>query len=69
MPRDQAAVAGTARYLFQLYLRRCEEYIFAVPFHPEKSQSAALRLLSNFVSWDGNESARPAKDGRFHASA
>ena len=26
--------------------------LFAIQFHPEKSSSAGLRLLANFVSWD-----------------
>jgi glutamine amidotransferase len=52
-PEDQGIVAGTARYPFAFTCAVARNNIFAVQFHPEKSQSAGLRLLSNFVQWDG----------------
>jgi glutamine amidotransferase len=46
-------VAGTSRYPSSFTCAVARNNIFAVQFHPEKSQSAGLRLLSNFVSWNG----------------
>jgi glutamine amidotransferase len=50
---DQDLVAGTTRYPSSFTCAVARNNIFAVQFHPEKSQSAGLRLLSNFVSWNG----------------
>jgi glutamine amidotransferase len=52
-PEDQSIVAGRSRYPFAFTCAVARNNIFAVQFHPEKSQSAGLRLLSNFVRWDG----------------
>lgn len=50
---DQGLVAGTSQYPSSFTCAVARNNIFAVQFHPEKSQSAGLRLLSNFVSWNG----------------
>ena len=47
-------VAGTSNYPFTFTSAVARNNIFAVQFHPEKSQSAGLQLLSNFVKWDGS---------------
>jgi glutamine amidotransferase len=52
-PGDRSLLAGTTRYGSSFTCAVARNNIFAVQFHPEKSQSAGLRLLSNFVSWDG----------------
>jgi glutamine amidotransferase len=60
---DSGLVAGTSRYPFDFTCAVARNNIFAVQFHPEKSQSAGLRLLSNFVSWDGKNPAFARRQG------
>ena len=50
-PSDGALVAATSDYGAPFTCAVARDNIFAVQFHPEKSQSAGLQLLSNFVRW------------------
>ena len=50
-PADRALVAASAVYGVPFTCAVARDNIFAVQFHPEKSQSAGLQLLSNFVRW------------------
>jgi len=53
VPDDSAMTAGTVDYPTAFTCAIASANIFAVQFHPEKSHSAGLQLLANFVTWDG----------------
>lgn len=44
---------GMTEYGLRFTSAAARDNIFAVQFHPEKSQHAGLRLLQNFVAWEG----------------
>ena len=52
-PDDDASVAGTSEHGMEFTAAAAAEQLFAVQFHPEKSQRAGLALLANFLAWDG----------------
>ncbi|MGR8942193.1 MAG: imidazole glycerol phosphate synthase subunit HisH [Gammaproteobacteria bacterium] len=50
-PADVAVIAGTSAYPDDFACALAQDNIFAVQFHPEKSQTAGLQLLRNFLHW------------------
>ena len=46
--------AGACRYGIDFTSAVAHANLFAVQFHPEKSQHAGLQLLANFLQWDGS---------------
>lgn len=53
VPEDDRHVAGSTEYGLRFASVILRDNVFAVQFHPEKSQSAGLQLLANFLDWDG----------------
>lgn len=50
---DEKLVAGRCVYGNEFAAAVAQGNVFAVQFHPEKSQLAGLTLLANFARWDG----------------
>ena len=50
---DPSLVAATAHYGVEVHAALHRDNIFAVQCHPEKSSTAGLQLLKNFLGWDG----------------
>ena len=50
--RSEDSIA-TSDYPHPFTCALAKENLFAVQFHPEKSQTAGLQLLKNFLHWDG----------------
>jgi glutamine amidotransferase len=50
-PREESLTAAVCTYGIPFTCAVARDNLFAVQFHPEKSQAAGLKLLSNFVHW------------------
>ena len=53
VPDNEAIIAATADYPTPFACALAQNNIFAVQFHPEKSQAVGLQLLQNFLRWNG----------------
>ena len=53
VPAERTTMAGYSLYPLPFTCAVATGSLFAVQFHPEKGQAAGLRLLRNFVHWEG----------------
>ena len=53
VPQAPALTIGHTTYIDTFTAALADGYVFATQFHPEKSARAGLRMLQNFVAWDG----------------
>ena len=52
-PSNPDPIAASTAYGHPFASALSQENVFAVQFHPEKSQHVGLNLYANFVNWDG----------------
>ncbi|WP_305909586.1 imidazole glycerol phosphate synthase subunit HisH [Methylomarinum sp. Ch1-1] len=53
VPDNDHDSIATSQYPEEFTCALAKDNIFAVQFHPEKSQTVGLQLLKNFLNWDG----------------
>ncbi|MDO8261885.1 MAG: imidazole glycerol phosphate synthase subunit HisH [Gallionella sp.] len=51
-PQDASLVQATSKYPQSFVCAVAKENLFGVQFHPEKSHTAGLKLLQNFMQWN-----------------
>jgi glutamine amidotransferase len=51
-PQDASLVQATSQYPQSFVCAVAKNNLFAVQFHPEKSSTAGLKLLQNFMQWN-----------------
>ena len=53
VPQRDTDIAARTPYGIEFASVIVHENVFAVQFHPEKSQHSGLQLLANFIAWNG----------------
>lgn len=54
MPDDSQDMVGRCEYIVEFAAAVARNNLFATQFHPEKSQKDGLKILENFLNWDGS---------------
>ena len=52
IPEDKSVISATTEYSSKIVCSIERENLFGTQFHPEKSHTAGLQLLRNFLNWD-----------------
>lgn len=55
VPDDDGIVMGRTNYVGSFVSAIAARNVFAVQFHPEKSARGGLKLLENFLGWEGED--------------
>ena len=53
-PADSSLTLGSTDYIGEFTAALSERSVFATQFHPEKSAAPGLKLLANFLAWNGD---------------